>query len=208
MKKLVDWYIKYIRAEEKNWNDVYTQKFASASEEKKAKMLLIGSHQWYLTCFHSEIREEILSMLCTTKPWEQQSLATSFEDLFEEWKAKLDYEYVNQLTFYDVALRMAILQQREELRPQRYVYLHATPLAAYRWLYKHKKVNAKVSGSSAIIEIRDLKGAFGALTAKEIEDLLCRLAKAITRQKDGKQHTSKLERDNVLDDIFNEIQNK
>ena len=209
MKQLVNWYIKYLRKTDEDSDNEFRSIFSSSvTIEEKAKLLLIGDHQWYLIPFHKDELQSMLSMLCARKPWEQNILATSFEELFQECKTQLNYNCIKQLTIYDVALRMAILFNRKDLFPSQYIYLHATPMIAYRWLYKHHLVNVKVSGSLASIDICNLNGVFGSLNAREIENLLCHLEKAIKRLKENKQHLSKDKREIELDSIVNKLKMK
>ena len=205
----MNWYIEYLRkTDEESDNEFRNSFLSSVTIEEKARLLLIGDHQWYLIPFHKDELQSMLSMLCARKPWGQRIQATSFEELFQEWKTKLYYSCIKQLTIYDVALRMAILFNRKDLFPSKYVYLHATPMNAYRWLFKHNLVNIKVSGPEATIDISDLNGVFGSLNAREIENLLCHLEKAITRLKHNKQCLSKDKREKELDSIVNRLKNK
>ena len=60
-----------------------------------------------------------------------------------------------------------------------------------------------MKGSYSTVEIKDLKGVFGSLTAREIEDFLCHLEKGIKRIRENKHSTNPLEKE--LDDIINDI---
>ena len=60
-----------------------------------------------------------------------------------------------------------------------------------------------MKGSYGTIEIKDLKGVFGSLTAREIEDFLCHLEKGIKRVRENRHSVSPLE--NELDDIIKDI---
>ena len=64
-------------------------------------------------------------------------------------------------------------------------------------------MSVKVKGSYGTIEIKDLKGVFGSLTAREIEDLLCHLGKGIKRVRGNRHSVNQSE--NELDDIIKDI---
>ena len=100
-------------------------------------------------------------------------------------------------------MRLAIINNDEKLQPTNKLYLHATPMTAYRWLFNNGIVNVKVKGSYSTVEIKDLKGVFGSLTAREIEDFLCHLEKGIKRVRENRHFINPLEND--LDNIIKDI---
>ena len=136
-------------------------------------------------------------------PWNKMKSYDSFEDVFNgqlKWKA---YDYIQQLTVYDIAIRLAIINNDKKLLPTKKLYLHATPMTAYKWLFNLGFVSVKVKGSNNVVEIKCLKGVFGPLTAREIEDFLCHLEKGIKRVRENRHSISPLE--NELDDIIKDI---
>ncbi len=166
-------------------------------------MILIGKHQWYLKPFHPDIYNAIIGRMAIDGPWNKMKSYDSFEDVFndhQKWKA---YDYIQQLTVYDIAMRLAIIYADKKLQPTKKLYLHATPMTAYKWLFNHGFVSVKVKVSYSTIEIKDLKGVFGSLTAREIEDFLCHLEKGIKRVRENRHSMIPLE--NELDDIIKDL---
>ena len=204
MKNLVNWYIKHYRNKIVRADDELRSSFNLASSDKdKAILILIGNHQWYLKPFHPDIYNAIIDKMAIDGPWNKMKSYNSFEDVYNDhlkWKA---YDYIQQLTVYDIAIRLAIINSDEKLLPTKKMYLHATPMTAYKWLFNKGIVNVKVKGSYSTVEIKDLKGVFGSLTAREIEDFLCHLEKAIKRIRENKHSTNPSE--NELDVIIKEL---
>lgn len=204
MKNLINWYIKHYRKEIVRADDELRSSFNSASSDKnKAILILIGKHQWYLKLFHPDIYNVIIDKMAIDRPWNKMKTYNSFEDIFNDqlkWKA---YGYIQQLTVYDIAIRLAIINNDKKLLPTKKLYLHATPMTAYKWLFNNGFVSVKVKGSHSVVELRNLKGVFGSLTAREIEDFLCHLEKGIRRVGENKHSISPLE--NELDDIIKDI---
>jgi hypothetical protein len=205
MKRLIDWYIKHYREEIVRADSELRSSFNLAlSDKDKAILILIGNHQWYLKPFHTDIYNAIIDKMAIDAPWNKMKSYGSFEDIFndhQKWKA---YDYIQQLTVYDIAIRLAIINNDEKLQPTKKLYLHATPMTAYKWLFNNGFVSVKVKGSYTIVEIKDLKGVFGSLTAREIEDFLCHLEKGIKRVRENRHSMNPLENelDNIIKDIF------
>ena len=205
MKRLIDWYIKHYREEIVRADSELRSSFNLAlSDKDKAILILIGNHQWYLKPFHPDIYNAIIDKMAIDAPWNKMKSYGSFEDIFndhQKWKA---YDYIQQLTVYDIAIRLAIINNDEKLQPTKKLYLHATPMTAYKWLFNNGFVSVKVKGSYTIVEIKDLKGVFGSLTAREIEDFLCHLEKGIKRVRENRHSMNPLENelDNIIKDIF------
>ena len=205
MKRLIDWYIKHYREEIVRADSELRSSFNLAlSDKDKAILILIGNHQWYLKPFHPDIYNAIIDKMAIDAPWNKMKSYDSFEDIFndhQKWKA---YDYIQQLTVYDIAIRLAIINNDEKLQPTKKLYLHATPMTAYKWLFNNGFVSVKVKGSYTIVEIKDLKGVFGSLTAREIEDFLCHLEKGIKRVRENRHSMNPLENelDNIIKDIF------
>ncbi len=204
MNNLINWYIKYCRKEVAQDDSKLCSLFnASSSNKEKAILLLIGKHQWYLKPFHPDIYNAIIDKMAIDAPWNKMKSYDSFEDVFNDhlkWKA---YDYIQQLTVYDIAIRLVIINNDEKLQPTNKLYLHAVPMTAYKWLFNNGIVNVKVTGSYSIVEKKDLKGVFGSLTAREIEDLLCHLGKGIKRVRGNRHSVNQSE--NELDDIIKDI---
>ena len=207
MKDLIDWYIKHYRDEIVRADDELRSSFNSAlSDKDKAILILTGKHQWYMKPFHPDIYNAIIDKMAIDAPWNKMKSYGSFEDIFndhQKWKA---YDYIQQLTVYDIAIRLAIINNDEKLQPTKKLYLHATPMTAYKWLFYNGFVSVKVKGSYTIVEIKDLKGVFGSLTAREIEDFLCHLEKGIKRVRENRHSMNPLE--NELDNIIKDILKK
>ena len=201
MKRLVNWYIKHYREEIVRADEEFRSSFNSASSDKdKAILILIGNHQWYLKPFHPDIYNAIIDRMAIEAPWNKVKNYDSFEDIFIDHLKWKEYDYIQQLTVYDIAIRLAIINNDEKLLPTNVLYLHATPMTAYKWLFNKGIVNVNVKGGDSTIEIKYLKGVFGFLTAREIEDFLCHLEKAINRVRENRHSTNPSE--NELDDII------
>ncbi|MGM9725183.1 MAG: hypothetical protein ACI3YL_03710 [Prevotella sp.] len=204
MKDLIDWYTKHYREEIVRTDDELRSSFNSAlSDKDKARLILIGKHQWYLKPFCPDIYNAIIDSMAIDGPWNKMKNYDSFEDVFndhQKWKA---YDYIQQLTVYDIALRLAIINNDKILLPTKKLYLHATPMTAYKWLFNNGLVSVKVKGSNNIVEIKCLKGVFDPLTAREIEDFLCHLEKGIKRVRENRSSVDQSE--NELDDLISDI---
>ena len=204
MKNLIDWYIKHYRQDIVRADDELRSSFNLAlTDKEKAILIFRGKHQWYLKPFHSDIYNAIVDRMAIDGPWNKMKSYDSFENVFndhQKWKA---YDYIQQLTVYDIALRLAIINNDKKLQPTKKLYLHATPMTAYKWLFNNGFVSVKVKGSYTIVEIKDLKGVFGSLNAREIEDFLCHLEKGIKRVRENKLSTNPSE--NKLDEIIKDI---
>ena len=204
MKRLIDWYIKHYREETVRADEEFRSSFNSASSDKyKAILILIGKHQWYLKPFHPDIYNAIIERMAIDAPWNKMKSYDCFEDVFNDHLKWKEYDSIQQLTVYDIAMRLAIIYADKKLQPTKKLYLHATPMIAYKWLFNHGFVSVKVKGGYSTIEIKDLKGVFGSLTAREIEDFLCHLEKGIKRVRENRHSMIPLE--NELDDIIKDI---
>ena len=94
---------------------------------------------------------------------------------------------------------------RKDLMPAKTVYLHASPLTAYRWLHKAGYVSEKPAGR---IEYDKIKNDFPELTAYEIEDVLCVFAKQLPSEKKLGKTLGKLsqrEAAKEIDDILKSL---
>ena len=207
MKRFVDWYIKHFREEIVRADDELRYLFNSTSSVKdKSILILIGKHQWYLKPFHPDIYDTIIERMAIESPWNKMKNYHSFEDVFNDQLKLKEYEFIQQLTVYDIAVRLAIINNDEKLQPTTKIYLHATPMTAYKWLFNNGFVNVKVKGFYSTVEIKDLKGVFGSLTAREIEDFLCHLYKGIKRVRENRHSMNQLEIE--LDDIIKDVVKK
>lgn len=204
MKNLINWYIKHYRAEIVRADDVLRSSFNSAlSDKDKAMLILIGKHQWYLKPFHPDIYNTVIDSIAIDGPWNNMKSYGCFEDIFNgqlKWKA---YDYIQQLTVYDIAIRLAIINNDKKLLPTKKLYLHATPMTAYKWLYNKGLASVKVKGNCSTVDMKYLKGSFYPLTAREIEDFLCHLEKGIKRVRENRHFINPLEND--LDNIIKDI---
>ena len=208
MKELVEWYLKYVEKDKPDRDKEFRGKFNKATtNEEKAEQLLDGNHQWYLKFFHKSLRQELIAEIASKKCWEKSYEGGSFEDIYKDHAFLCAHKYVNQLTAYDVALRVAIVKD-DPVRypyPSEFVYLHATPMGAYRWLYKKGYMPVKVKGWNEVIPLADLRGVFHPLNARQIEDLLCHFEKGLKRLKEGKQSKGNDEPGKKLDKIVKKL---
>ena len=202
IKEVINWYLKYyVSLTNQGDNDLRSNYNGTSSSFDKAELLLMGNHQWYLNVFHKNIMLNVINYLIKTKPWLKTYKNCCFEDVYKD-VLLLKGPYIQQLTIYDIALRIAIVKNQINLLPSKYVYLHATPMAAYKWLYKNGVVLLKIKGFKAIIDISSFMGVFNPLDARQIEDMLCHLEKGIIRRKKGNQFKSIDVKDVELDNIF------
>jgi len=204
MKRFVDWYIKHCREEIVRADDKLRSSFNSTSSVKdKSILILKGKHQWYLKPFHPDIYNAIIDRIAVESPWNKMKNYHSFEDIFNDHLKLKEYEFIQQLTVYDIAKRLAIINHGEKLQPTKILYLHATPMMAYKWLFNNGFMNVKVKGCYSTVEMKDIKGVFGSLTAREIEDFLCHLYKGIKRVRENKHSVNQFEYE--LDVIINDV---
>ena len=162
---------------------------SALTDEEKAKVLLIdvngwcnGCHQWYLR-LHKDIYDGVIADIISHRLWEMPLDAfNSFEDLYNNIAQWLRRPYINQLTIYDVALRLVIAREESRLMPRDFVYVHAKPRLVYRRLYQAKLVSYKPHGWNIRVPTKEFHKHFSALKRFEsylIEDLLCYIAKQI-----------------------------
>lgn len=160
---------------------------SALTDEEKAKMLLIdvngwckGCHQWYLR-LHKDIYDGAIADIISHRLWEMPlDDFNSFEDLYDNIAQWLRRPYINQLTIYDVALRLVIAREESRLMPRDFVYVHAKPRLVYRRLYQAKLVSYKPHGWNIRVPTEEFRKHFGALNPFEsylIEALLCYIAK-------------------------------
>ena len=207
MKRLIGWYIQHCREEIARADNELRSSFnSSLSDKDKAKLILIGKHQWYLKSFHPDIYNAIIERMAIDGPWNKMKSYDSFEDVFNDHLKWKEYDCIQQLTVYDIAIRLAIINNDEKLQPTEKLYLHATPMTAYKWLFNNGIVIVKVKGNYSTVEIKDLKGVFGSLSAREIEDFLCHLEKGIKRVRENRHSMNPSE--NELDDIIKDLLKK
>lgn len=161
-------------------------------------------HQWYLMRykFCQPIVQQLINHVISLSPWNTLLYGCSdFDELYKKIEPQEEIDWVGQLTYYDIALRMVKMYNRKNLMPIKTVYLHASPLYAYRWLYKAGYVSEKPAGR---IEYDKIKTDFPGLTADEIEDMLCHFSKLLpSKKKLGKTlgQLSEEESSNIIDDI-------
>ena len=161
--------------------------FLTLSDEERAKKLLIdvngwckGGHQWYLK-FHKDIYNETIADIISHQVWDMPlDEFASFEALYDSFYQWLRRPYINQLTIYDVVLRLVIAREEKRLMPCEFVYIHAKPRKVYGYLYKTKQVLQKPQGWNIKVPVEEFRKNFGTLKHFDsylIEDLLCYIAK-------------------------------
>ena len=160
---------------------------SAKSDEVKAVLLLLGDNKWYVGChqwylrLHKDIYDGVIADIISHRLWEIPLDAfNSFEELYDNIAQWLRRPYINQLTIYDVALRLVIAREESRLMPLDYVYVHAKPRAVYRHLYQAKLVSYKPHGWNIRVPTEEFRKHFGALKSFDsymIEILLCYIAK-------------------------------
>ena len=166
---------------------------STLTNEKKAKVLLIGDinwypgcHQWYLK-FHKDVYDDTIADIINHRLWEiPLNMFGSFEELYDSFYKWLLRPYINQLTIYDVALRLVLARDETRLLPHDYVYIHAKPRGVYQYLYHTRMVLYKPNGWNTKVPIEVFRKKFSDLKPFEsylIEDLLCYIAKKDFRKR-------------------------
>lgn len=181
LKSYIGKYITHVRPQSViSYNDF--RKFMSdstKSDAEKAKKLILGHHQWYFPNFHKAEYGKLLNEVELIKPWNKSySHCKNFEDLYKDVEKWLKRMWIGQLTIYDVALRIAVCLNVPHLYPKYFVYIHAKPLTAYKDLVNRGIIKTKNPlKHDGTVPFEDLSPFFPGLTAIEIEDILCYIAK-------------------------------
>ncbi len=188
LRQRIKEYNEVVYPEVENHNKRLKQLLASPlSDEEKAKVLLFdvngwckGCHQWYLR-LHKDIYDGAIADIISHRIWEMPlDSFNSFEELYDNIAQWLRRPYINQLTIYDVALRLVIAREKLHLMPRNNVYIHAKPRVVYRYLYQAKLVSYKPTDWNIKVPTNEFSKHFSALIYFEsylIEDLLCYIAK-------------------------------
>ncbi len=156
---------------------------ANISEKEKAHILLVGAqgwpkdtHQWYLK-IHLDIYNVLTSEFQSRNLWKMPLYSYStFEQLYHSLKTWMERPYIQQLTIYDVATRIVIAQNRCDLLPKDFVYIHAKPRAVYGKLLAQRHVAFRPKGWNTVVPTSKLP-EFGTMAPYYIEDLLCQIGK-------------------------------
>lgn len=192
MKRLIGWYSKYGLPKLPTCEAQYRKVFnAATNDADRAELLIFESipmerqcHQWYLKSFRVSYGKKASQNIESAKPWTYKG-ANVFEDLYSYISNLLTgIDYVGPLTYYDIALRLAIRDGNKALFPKNNVYISSLPVNAFRMLVAKGYVNyTGVISPANIIPYKQLAPYFGSLTPAQIEDLLCAVAKSIRRLK-------------------------
>ena len=175
-----------------------------------ANVLIFENHQWYLKVYKrcQTSVNQLVNHLINLPPWDAMiNGCHSFENLYEKIVPQVGIKYVGQLTYYDIALRMVKMYNRQDLMPAELVYLHAQPLTGYSWLYKAGYVSEKPSNT---VQYQKISADFPGLSSNEIEDVLCHFTKLLpSMQSLGKTfgQLSQQEAANIIDGILNGLCN-
>lgn len=183
----------------------------SISDYDKAVSILLGrdrkstdDHAWYLRVFHPATYNGLLIDLSVNKPWANiPPSATSFEDLYNWVEGAYNRQFVGQLIIYDIALRLAVVSQNPNLMPDRLVYIHALPLAAFKWLCACGFIPSKNFQPNRTECITIFANAFGNLESYWIEDLLCHISKSMRRVCKG--ITPKFQCETAIDNLVHQF---
>lgn len=204
---LVKWYQNTYKLDFGMTSSYYQKQLAENGNDLKhlAIVLIIDNHQWYLKIFTrcQPSLQKLIEHLVNLAPWEELVKGCSnFDELYQKIEPLQEIKYVGQLTYYDIALRMVKMYNRENLMPAKTVYLHARPMTGYRWLYKAGYVKEK---PACRIDYDQIKADFPGLSANEIEDVMCHFVKLIPSEKIiGKKFgkLSQKEAANIIDGIL------
>ena len=218
---LIDWYDKYIIPELIN-NDLKLKQIFHSNNNDSTKALAVligkdnwyvGCHQWYLRCFHPQTLKAVLKKIESEQPWLKINNINDFESLFKMAKKMLNHSFITQLTWYDLALHLYIISNNNKLLPHKYIYVHALPMVALKWLRKKGYLSKGIlkngnlySGctqNGSIIDVACFKNAFGNMESRHIEDLLCYIAKSLRRIKNGQPGNN--QRDKEFDQLIKKL---
>ena len=198
LQPFVDWYLKnYFQIGdvayshktlfEKQIRDI-PGKILSASGNTNAivDIFFNNSHFWALKSYQSKtVYKPLRKKFTALKPWTQiTGNFKDYEDLFQWLNGHIKSYGVSQLYVYDLALWLSTLDSSNKLFPANNVYVHATPLLAYKALCKKGYFSHPAKGN-AIIPISVFQPHFSQLTSYSIEDLLCHIGKCIRMIKNG-----------------------
>jgi len=187
LKQLIEDYNRKVSRVLKYNEHLKSLLLSAKSDEVKAMLLLLGDNKWYVGChqwylrLHKDIYDGAIADIISHRLWEMPlDDFNSFEDLYDNIAQWLRRPYINQLTIYDVALRLVIAREERRLMPRDYVYVHAKPREVYRYLYQAKLVSYKPNGWNIRVPTNEFRKHFSALNPFEsylIEALLCYIAK-------------------------------
>lgn len=199
LHNLASWYRTYIFKNMAIADADFILRFKKAkTDNDKATILLYenlpmpkGCHQWYLKCFRIKSGKSAVCTIESKRLWLIPKTITDFEQLYEYVAKNLcGIPYIGQMTFYDIALRIAIINNNPSLFPQKSVYLHALSFLALRMLIR-KGYISRIPLSKTINNV----STFGMLTqlsldARMIEDLFCYVYKSRKRVERGQLASS------------------
>ena len=185
LKPLKVWYYKNIASTVKSGQKSFSAQFAlpTLTDDEKAQLILINGlkwqrdcHQWYLK-MHMNIYNAAIKIIKDNRLWAMPlNHCSSFEDVYATVYELLGMKYINQLTIYDVAVRIINAQSEMRLMPKDYVYVHAKPRAVYKDLQSKGYIKYKPKGWNVKISMNDLP-EFAGMSPLDIEILLCEIGK-------------------------------
>lgn len=202
LQPMVDWYLKHnLLSGEKciSHRDAFVCNINHFREKVLSGTLSVheivdlffnNAHFWALKSFHkNNVYLPVRSEFERLRPWTTiPGSYQNFEDIYSWIESRIQPLGATQLVIYDLSLWLSALDPSDNLLPRDYVYVHATPMTAYKRLYVKGFVKHKPKHPNDIIPITAFPSPFNLLTAYEIEDLLCNIGKCLKRltQANGK----------------------
>lgn len=195
LQPMVDWYLKHnllsgnkcvshqdaFVCNIKNFREKVLS--GTLSDQEIVDLFFKNEHFWALKSFwkskvYVPVREEFERL----RPWTQiPGNYQNFEDIYSWIESKIQPLGATRLVIYDLSLWLSALDSSGNLLPRDYVYVHATPMTAYKRLYTKGYVKHKPKHPNDIIPKTAFPSPFNLLTAYEIEDLLCNIGKCLKR---------------------------
>ncbi len=122
LKQLIEDYNRKVPRVLKDNEHLKSLLLSAKSDEVKAMLLLLGDNKWYVGChqwylrLHKDIYDGAIADIISHRLWEIPLDAfNSFEELYDNIAQWLRRPYINQLTIYDVALRLVIAREERPL---------------------------------------------------------------------------------------------
>lgn len=201
LQPFVDWYlnqnngcISHREAFANNIKEIReTVLSGKLTDQEIVDLFFKNEHFWALKSFfkykvYIPVRNEFERL----RPWTLiPGSFQTFEDIYSWLKSKLQPLGATQLVIYDLSLWLSALDPSGNLLPRDNVYVHATPMNAYKKLYAKGYFKHQPEQPNDIIPRTVFLPPFDQLTAYEIEDLLCHIGKCIREIENEHKKTPK-----------------
>lgn len=205
LQPFVDWYLKsYLNHKNgcishrdafvNNINN-FRKKVLSGtlSDQEIVDLFFKNNHFWALKSFYKyKVYIPVRNEFERLRPWTLiLGSFQKFEDLYSWLESKLQPLGATQLVIYDLSLWLSALDPSGNLLPRDNVYVHATPMKAYKMFYAKGYFKHHPKQPNDIILRTVFLPQLDQLTAYEIEDLLCHIGKCIREIENEHKNTPK-----------------